>query len=148
MTHPARRDRDFATQPTHLAIFDIRVSMMYFAKWRRELQYRSRGSASSARDGSADMGCVVEFARLTFYAETAGTMSYRLLEADEPPPVLEYRRGGRSPFVIADDHAGRRIPRRLRNLGLPLSELERHTAWDLEALAVAMSVSPLPSTLP
>jgi len=68
-------------------------------------------------------------------------MSYRLLEADEPPPVVEYRRGGRSPFVIAVDHAGRRIPRRLCNLGLPLSELERHTAWDLGALAVAMRVS-------
>ena len=83
----------------------------------------------------------LRFARLTFYAETAGTMSYRLLEADEPPPVVEYRRGGRSPFVIAVDHAGRRIPRRLCNLGLPLSELERHTAWDLGALAVAMRVS-------
>jgi len=68
-------------------------------------------------------------------------MSYRLLEADEPPPVLEYRRDGRSPFVIVVDHAGRRIPKRLGNLGLPLSELERHTAWDLGALEVAMRVS-------
>jgi predicted N-formylglutamate amidohydrolase len=68
-------------------------------------------------------------------------MSYRLLEADEPPGVREYQRGGRSPFVIAVDHAGRRIPKRLGNLGLPLSELERHTAWDLGALAVATKVS-------
>jgi len=68
-------------------------------------------------------------------------MSYRLLEADEPPPVLEYRRDGRSPFVIAVDHAGRRIPKRLGDLGLPLTELERHTAWDLGALEVAMRVS-------
>ena len=68
-------------------------------------------------------------------------MSYRLLEADEPPPVLEYRRDGRSPFVIAVDHAGRRIPRRLGSLGLPPSELERHTAWDIGALEVAKRVS-------
>ena len=68
-------------------------------------------------------------------------MSLRLLEADEPPPVIEYRPDGRSPFVIAVDHAGRRIPRRLGNLGLPLAELERHTAWDLGALEVAMRVS-------
>src|SRR6516162_8991474 len=68
-------------------------------------------------------------------------MSLRLLEADEPPPVIEYREDGRSPFVIAVDHAGRRIPRRLGNLGLPLAELERHTAWDLGALEVARRVS-------
>jgi predicted N-formylglutamate amidohydrolase len=68
-------------------------------------------------------------------------MSYRLLEVGEPPPVREYRRGGRSPFVIAVDHAGRRIPKRLGNLGLPPAELERHTAWDLGALGVAMKVS-------
>jgi predicted N-formylglutamate amidohydrolase len=68
-------------------------------------------------------------------------MSYRLLEADEPPPVFEIGRDGRSPFVIAVDHAGRRIPKRLGNLGLPLSELERHTACDLGALEVAMGVS-------
>lgn len=64
-----------------------------------------------------------------------------MLEADEPSPVIEYKRDGRSPFVIAVDHAGRRIPRRLGNLGLPLSELERHTACDLGALEVAMRVS-------
>jgi len=68
-------------------------------------------------------------------------MSYRLLEADEPAPVRECRRYGRSPFVIAVDHAGRRIPNRLGNLGLPPSELERHTAWDLGALGVAKRIS-------
>ena len=68
-------------------------------------------------------------------------MSCRLLEADEPPPVIELRRDGRSPFVIAVDHAGRRIPKRLDNLGLPLSELKRHTAWDIGALEVARRVS-------
>ncbi len=68
-------------------------------------------------------------------------MSYRLLKADEPPPVIEYRLDGRSPFVIAVDHAGRRIPKRLGDLGLPPLELERHTAWDIGALEVAKRVS-------
>jgi predicted N-formylglutamate amidohydrolase len=68
-------------------------------------------------------------------------MRYRLLEADEPPPVLELRRGGCSPFVIAVDHAGRRIPKRLGSLGLPHSELARHTAWDIGALEVARRIS-------
>lgn len=65
----------------------------------------------------------------------------RLLAADEPSPVLELRQDGGSPFVIAVDHSGRRIPRRLGNLGLPLSELDRHTAWDIGALEVARRVS-------
>jgi len=68
-------------------------------------------------------------------------MSDRLLEPDEPSPVREYRREGRSPFVLVVDHAGRRIPKRLGNLGLPPSELERHTASDIGAIGVAMKVS-------
>jgi predicted N-formylglutamate amidohydrolase len=64
-----------------------------------------------------------------------------LLSADEPPPVLELRPQGRSNFVIVVDHAGRRIPRVLGNLGLPASELERHIAWDIGALEVARRVS-------
>jgi predicted N-formylglutamate amidohydrolase len=68
-------------------------------------------------------------------------MSYHLLEADEPAAVIEERRSGRSAFVIAVDHAGRRIPKRLGNLGLPLWELERHTAWDIGALEVARKIS-------
>jgi predicted N-formylglutamate amidohydrolase len=68
-------------------------------------------------------------------------MSHALLEADEPLPFREHRPDGRSLFVIAVDHAGRRIPRRLGDLGLPLTEFERHTAWDLGALGVAMRVS-------
>ncbi len=66
---------------------------------------------------------------------------YRLLETDEPDPVLEERRGGSSNFVILVDHAGRRIPRRLGTLGLPPAELERHIAWDIGALAVASRVA-------
>jgi predicted N-formylglutamate amidohydrolase len=66
---------------------------------------------------------------------------FKLLAADEPPAVLETGRDARSRFVIVVDHAGRRIPRRLNNLGLPPAELERHIAWDIGALAVARQVA-------
>lgn len=48
---------------------------------------------------------------------------------------------GRSPLLLACDHAGRRLPRRLGRLGLPESELERHIAWDIGIAAVSRQVS-------
>jgi predicted N-formylglutamate amidohydrolase len=60
---------------------------------------------------------------------------------DEPPPFVEARREGRSNFVIVVDHASSRIPRRLEDLGVSASELQRHIAWDIGALAVARHVS-------
>lgn len=48
---------------------------------------------------------------------------------------------GRSPFVITCDHASNRVPRRLADLCLPASELARHIAWDIGALAVARRLS-------
>jgi len=67
----------------------------------------------------------------------------RLLGDDEPPPLILERPTGASNFVIAVDHAGWMIPRRLDDLGLPQSELRRHIAWDIGALAVARQVSAL-----
>jgi predicted N-formylglutamate amidohydrolase len=64
-----------------------------------------------------------------------------LLAADEPPPCIEIGLQGRSNFVIVVDHANPRIPRRLNNLGLPTSELQRHIAWDIGALGVARQVA-------
>jgi len=71
----------------------------------------------------------------------AGAHGHRLLSADETPSFVEERPQGRSNFVIAVDHASARIPRRLGDLGLPRSELQRHIAWDIGALAVARRVS-------
>jgi predicted N-formylglutamate amidohydrolase len=65
----------------------------------------------------------------------------RLLEPDEPPPFQEINRAGKSEFLIVVDHASRRIPRRLADLGLPESELRRHIAWDIGCLAVAQAVA-------
>ena len=64
-----------------------------------------------------------------------------LLAPDEPAPVLAFRCDGKSDFVITVDHASARIPRSLRSLGLSDTDLDRHIAWDIGALAVAESVS-------
>jgi predicted N-formylglutamate amidohydrolase len=68
-------------------------------------------------------------------------MGFQLLAADEPPPFFEVGRQGRSNFVIVVDHASRRVPRSLNDLGLPASELQRHIAWDIGALSVARQVA-------
>jgi predicted N-formylglutamate amidohydrolase len=66
---------------------------------------------------------------------------YRLLESDEPAAFSEWHTEGRSNFIVVADHASNRIPRRLENLGLPASHLQRHIAWDIGCLAVAKQVA-------
>jgi predicted N-formylglutamate amidohydrolase len=68
-------------------------------------------------------------------------MEYLVLEPDEPPPFSQWRPDGKSNFVIVADHASNRIPRRLGDLGLPASELQRHIAWDIGCLGVAQQVA-------
>jgi predicted N-formylglutamate amidohydrolase len=68
---------------------------------------------------------------------SSGAAGYRLLDDDEPAPFVELGLRGSSNFVIVVDHASRRIPRKLGDLGLAASELERHIAWDIGALGVA-----------
>ena len=60
-----------------------------------------------------------------------------LLAPDEPAPFEVIEDEKQSPFLITCDHAGKRLPRALGDLGLPESELERHIAWDLGAAQVA-----------
>jgi predicted N-formylglutamate amidohydrolase len=55
----------------------------------------------------------------------------RLLAPDEPPAVVTLHPNGASPFLLVSDHAGRRIPRALGDLGVSESELRRHIAWDV-----------------
>lgn len=54
-----------------------------------------------------------------------------LLGDGDPPPVRVLRPAGGSDFFLTADHAGRAIPRRLGDLGLPATELGRHIAWDI-----------------
>jgi predicted N-formylglutamate amidohydrolase len=64
----------------------------------------------------------------------------RLLAEDEPSPVAIDRPDGTSPLVLTCDHAARRIPRRLGQLGLAAPDLDRHIAWDIGIEAVSRQV--------
>jgi len=66
-----------------------------------------------------------------------------LLAPDEPAVTSTQRPKGRSAFVLACDHAGNRIPRRLGTLGLAPHHLERHIAYDIGALGVAERLAAL-----
>ena len=87
------------------------------------------------------MKSVAAMPKCTDHGSGSAQPDYRLLAADEPAPFSELRPQGQSPFVILVDHASRRIPRRLGDLGLPPPELERHIAWDIGALAVAQRMA-------
>jgi predicted N-formylglutamate amidohydrolase len=79
----------------------------------------------------------------------------RLLDADEPSPVLLHPSGlapddwaaGGSPFLLAADHAGKRLPRRLGDLGIPEAELCRHIGWDIGIWGTTTRLADLLGTL-
>ena len=61
-----------------------------------------------------------------------------LLAPDEPPPAELFNaemldRPGDRPVLFVCDHAGRRVPRALGDLGLDATAFERHIAWDIGA---------------
>lgn len=64
-----------------------------------------------------------------------------LLDADEPHPVVALRTESSSPLVFLCDHAGRRLPRALGDLGVPAGELERHIAYDIGVWPVAQQLA-------
>ena len=66
-----------------------------------------------------------------------------LLGEEDVPPIHEHNVAGRSPFLLTCDHYGRRIPRRLGDLGLPDGELTRHIAWDIGIAGVTSALAKL-----
>ncbi len=60
----------------------------------------------------------------------------QLLAPDEPAPCEIIEPVTDRPLVLACDHASRRIPRSLGNLGVAEAALETHIAWDIGAGAV------------
>lgn len=56
-------------------------------------------------------------------------------------PVLTVNAGGRSPFVIACDHASNRVPAHYDGLGLSQRQRLMHIAWDPGAFAVSLRLS-------
>jgi predicted N-formylglutamate amidohydrolase len=65
----------------------------------------------------------------------------RLLEPDEPPAFRIERPEGQSHYFLTCDHAGARVPRSLRSLGVSAEDMRRHIAWDIGAAAVAVKLS-------
>lgn len=64
------------------------------------------------------------------------TVAVPLLAADEPPPYELFNPRGTASILLICDHASRRIPRRLNDLGLDERELSRHIACDIGAADV------------
>lgn len=64
-----------------------------------------------------------------------------LLAPDEPLPYEVFESDGQSPYFFTADHAGRRLPRRLGDLGLDEHELTRHIAWDIGIAEVSKRVA-------
>jgi predicted N-formylglutamate amidohydrolase len=64
-----------------------------------------------------------------------------LLGPNDPQPVRVLRPDGGSDFLLTADHAGRAIPERLGDLGLPESERTRHIAWDIGVAGVTERLS-------
>ncbi|WP_428685874.1 N-formylglutamate amidohydrolase [Sphingopyxis sp.] len=64
-----------------------------------------------------------------------------LLGKDEPAPAQLFNADGRSPFLIAGDHAGNAIPRVLGTLGLTEADRARHIAWDIGVRDLGMALA-------
>ncbi len=54
-----------------------------------------------------------------------------LFVAGDPPPFSVENSGGSSAILLLGDHAGREIPAKLGDLGVPSAEMDRHIAWDI-----------------
>ncbi len=54
-----------------------------------------------------------------------------LLNEDEARPYHVHPAVTDSPFIMISDHAGRMVPERLGDLGLPRDEWDRHIAYDI-----------------
>lgn len=64
-----------------------------------------------------------------------------LLAADEPPAAERINPGAASGLVLSCDHASRRVPRALNDLGLNATHFDRHIAYDIGAEGVTRILS-------
>ncbi|GAN81361.1 N-formylglutamate amidohydrolase [Acidocella aminolytica] len=64
-----------------------------------------------------------------------------LLHDDEASVYELLCEGGKSPFLLTADHAGRLVPRALGDLGVPPAEMDRHIAWDIGIAGVTRRLS-------
>lgn len=64
-----------------------------------------------------------------------------LLAARDPSPVTVTNPDSPAAVVLVVDHAGRRVPERLGDLGLPPAAFDRHIAWDIGIAAVSRRIA-------
>ena len=64
-----------------------------------------------------------------------------LLSDRDPPPFTVENEAGTSPFLLTADHAGRRIPEALGDLGLTAQDMDRHIAWDIGIAGVTSALA-------
>jgi predicted N-formylglutamate amidohydrolase len=75
------------------------------------------------------------------HTQDANLFVNRLIATDEPAPTAIEQANGISPMLLIADHAGNLVPRSLRQLGLPQSELDRHIGIDIGILGVCRELS-------
>ncbi len=59
------------------------------------------------------------------------------LAASDPAPVIVQNSGSSIPFLLVCDHAGRRTPESLGDLGLAAADWDRHIAYDIGAAGLS-----------
>lgn len=64
-----------------------------------------------------------------------------MLRPHEPPPFTVVREDGPGDVLVLCDHASRRIPEALGDLGVSDEDLRTHIGWDIGALDVARSLA-------
>ena len=64
-----------------------------------------------------------------------------LLTPDDPAPVEVVNPDSAHAVLLVCEHAGREIPTRLGDLGLPPGEINRHIGWDIGAGAVSRRIA-------
>ncbi len=64
-----------------------------------------------------------------------------LLTAADAPPVEQVNAEGKAPVLITCDHASRRVPKSLHNLGLDAASLKLHIGWDIGAAEVSRQLA-------
>ena len=67
--------------------------------------------------------------------------SMSLLAATDPHPVIVQNAGSVCPYLLVCDHAGRRTPAFLGDLGLPRTEWDRHIAYDIGAAGLSQRLT-------
>lgn len=67
----------------------------------------------------------------------------KVLSPRDPRPVDLVNEQGASPFILSCEHAGRAVPERLGDLGVPIAEFDRHIAYDVGAENVSRQLSEL-----